>query len=780
MYKVHPYIEDYNEQVGADDVWWINSLNVTVKLPSTLDYIEDKKLGSPIVTHNSDGTTTLVYVLPYTKPNMKISDIRFNAKLKPNITGSQNPVTISSTINAVNVNREVDTSIIGSTTTEYTIYATGIDSVIVIQRNGQAGTVVEKDKEFSYMLSAYNNTLTNATLNILDILPYNGDKNGTSFNGTYKVKVVLPAGQQSAKVYCSTKASKDLVGEVNDKNNGFEECNVTSDYVTATAIKIEGLSVAKGTYLDDIELLVKPEGNKYSDTYNHTFYGKSVEAVEREPKEYTQTESNKIDVRVISRNISGRVFIDNNADGVEDPEDTYMKDVPVTLYKLNTENEMEKVADTITNEKGEYKFKDLDTGRYKIRLRYDSSKYDLTLRYAHEDTSTDSDAYKISDDGLAEISSKVTPEESVGIRVTSTTESVSDMNMGLIPRYTFGFEMKKYITRIDLNSSNVLSTLNYNNENKVSISVKNSARATAKIYYGISITNNSAKPGFIKLVQESIPEGLIFDPADEYNKQWFELNGSVYSSEYENDIVKPGETRYLQIALNMPRREEAGTFLNTAQVVEMQEYIEKVVNENEYIPDDEYKVGDKVNYAGVSFHVINVEGDDLTLFADSDAISSTMNHKDSGYYKWSESKINSFINNDWQAKNSLNLPILYDNEICDDASGLPVASYGGTLRKEGKCQTDIYKTYKVRLLTENEYNTLMSQSFEDKSWLNGNYWLMNSSWIKPEYDVYGVQTNSVAGKARAVKGTTATDTAITEKLTVRPVIKISSKNVIIE
>lgn len=779
-YKIETNIEDYSETVGADDTWWINSLNITVTLPNTLEYIDDQKIGKPTVIYNDDGTTTLIYILPYTKPNMKIDDIKFNTKLRPNIVGSKNPVQVISTINAINVNGEIDTSIVGSTSSSYTIYATGADSVIMLQKSHNLSGNIGKNQEFSYLLSAYNNTSTDAKLNIIDILPYNGDKNGSSFSGSYKVKVVLPSGQQDAKVYCSTQKSSELINEVNNTNNIFEECEITNEYVSVTAIKIEGLIVARQSYLNDIQLLIKPENNEYSDKYNNIFYGKATELVDTNSNEYIQTKSNQIDVGVINRYISGRVFIDNNSDGIEDEADKYLKDIPVTLYELDSNNEMSKVAETITNDKGEYKFKGLDTGRYKIQLKYDDSKYDLTLRYAYEDSKYDSDAYKISDDGLAEISGKNTPDEVVGIRITDNIQNVTDMNIGLIPRYTFGFEMKKYITKIELNSNNVLSTIDYNNESRVSISVKNSAKSTARIYYGISITNNSATAGYIKLVQEDIPEGLLFDANDEYNKQWFELNGSIYSKVYEDDIVKPDETKYLQIVLDMPRREEAGTFLNTTSIVEMQAYEESNINENVYTPDDEYRKGDNVNYAGISWHVINVDGDYLTLLADSDTISNKMSHKSSGNYKWSESEINNYINNKWQSTNSLNLPILLDNEICDDASGLFDASYGGTLKIEGKCQSEIYNTYKVRLLTETEYKTLMNDNFEDKSWLSGDYWLMNSSYVVPEYDEFGVQTNSVTNMAKAVIGTNVQDKKVTNELEVRPVITVSSSNVIME
>ena len=50
---------------------------------------------------------------------------------------------------------------------------------------------------------------------------------------------------------------------------------------------------------------------------------------------------------------------------------------------------------------------------------------------------------------MIEISNKKTPEESDGIKVTREIESVTDMNIGLIPRKTFGFSINKYITKIE-------------------------------------------------------------------------------------------------------------------------------------------------------------------------------------------------------------------------------------------------------------------------------------------------------------------------------------------
>ena len=92
-----------------------------------------------------------------------------------------------------------------------------------------------------------------------------------------------------------------------------------------------------------------------------------------------------------------------------------------------------------------YVFDNLDKGFYKLRFNYDSELYDLSLRYAIEDTNIDSDAYKIAE-GLAEITNKHDPYSHDGIDLYSNTE-VSNLDLGLINRKPFGMIVKKYITK---------------------------------------------------------------------------------------------------------------------------------------------------------------------------------------------------------------------------------------------------------------------------------------------------------------------------------------------
>ena len=790
-YNIKTTINDQNMNVGADDTWWIKNLKVVVTLPEELTYIQDDNLGKPEVSNNGK---TLTYMLPYTKPNMKITDINFKASINPTLRGSGVPITVSSTAEAININGERDTSYFGYLTGSFTIYATGIDNVIVSQKAGEEGSIVEKDSEFSYLLGAYNNTSNNITdYSIVDVLPSNNDKNSSTFSGSYKVKVTLPSSQDSAKVYCSTQEYSKLSNEVFNEMNQFDECaDITEGFMNVTTIKITGIKINANSNIEDIKVSIKSVNNNYADKYVNSFVGAS--------RTYAQNESNKVEIKVVDRTISGRVFIDNNEDGIESTTDKYMQNVPVTLYKLDEEDNLTKIDDTTTDKDGNYKFSNLDVGRYKVRASYDKSLYDLTLRYATEDAAVDSDAYKV-EDGIAEISGKRVPTEVDGIRVDRTAEVIDNMNIGLIPRRMFGFDIDKVITKVELTYNNVLEVKEIANQKIVKEDVKKSLNASAKVYYGITITNNSASAGYVKLINENIPFGATFNENDPVNAGWKIVNGEVQNSTLSDDLINPGEKRVLQIALNIPPQTEYRSYVNTVTILDIEKYEPVSLSEDKNADSNLYNIGEAVTYAGVDWHVINTQsanGEQLvTLLADSKASNKRLGHTNNANatYKWSESQINNYINNDYLNTNSLNAPILVDNIICDDASGFQVASYGGTLQSEAKCQSNIYKSYKIRLLTETEYNRLKNSNLADLSWLYGNYdfWLQNSVFIDQSHDVYGRITDATNVKNLAKyssKSNTSVQTGYNSNVNnwtrssalkeVRPVITISNRNIIAE
>lgn len=778
-YRVDPKIEDFNESVGADDVWYIKAFRITVTLPNTLEYIQNSKLGNPTSIITNTNNTQLIYDLPYTKANFKINCINFQAKLRPNLIGNSNVIKVSSEIYALNVNNEIDTSYAGSIAT-HSIYANGIDSVITSQRvNEKIGDVIEKNKIVSYMLSAYNNTGKSVTdFKILDILPYNGDSRKSKFSGDYKVKVILPQELQdgTVQVKCyNGKNVKEISEDVNDSRNEWQDCDITNDYVSTLAFRIENISIASQQYMPEIEVQLKTNNNKYSDAYANNFIGQA--------STYMSTTSNTTNVRVVSRTLSGRAFYDKNNDGIENEGDTYVSDLDITLCKLNADNsECKHVTSTTTDENGKYSFTDLDRGRYEIGFKYDTEKYDLTLRYATEDTKHDSDAFKVGTDGDASITNKRVPDASVGLKLDTTTTSIEDLNIGLIPKKGFEADIKKYITKVELNSNGALTTNLYNNLSQVVVNVKNSARATAKIYYGIEIKCTTEYGGYVKNIEEDIPDGLTFDPNE--NSGWVQVGDKLYNTTLADTVINPGETKYLQIVLNMPRQEIAKNFLNTVSILETELY-----DPQEEILPDEYKesdpdnfaIGEEVEYAGIKWNVIKQAANgDVTLLAQSFPAKSATSKSLSGesVYKWSTSNIKKYLDsNEWASQNTLNLPILVDNYVCDDPSGTRSKSFGGTLREEGTCLTNTYVVSKLRLLTETEYNLLKNGSY---SWLyTGDFWLQNSTNEVATFGANNKQTNSeINNDAKYVSSTTKTvvngNASTSKKL--RPVIVINKYN----
>jgi hypothetical protein len=767
-FKVTTNINDYVSTVGSDDAWYIKDLKINIYIPSSLTYIPNDAYVKPVnVVVDSSNNTLLEYVIPFAKPNQSIPDILFDTILASNLTGNGNEIEVYANVIGRNINDGDVEFLRGSDSLK--IYGNGINNMILNVTN-EGSTLIEKDTEFAYYINAYNNTdNVISDYKILNILPSTNDEKGSTFNGSYKVRLESN-GLNGANVLCSTVDANSIIEDVNNEETTFTECGdiFGSEGKSVTAIKITNISVNPYSNMTPIKVIIMPDGNNYSDVYKTSIVGGSTT--------YMSIKSNSVRFEVISRKISGKVFIDVDEDGVQNGNDVGIEDIPVSLYKI-VDDTIELVGNTTTNSKGVYTFDNLDKGFYKIRLNYDSSLYDLALRYGIENIDIDSDAYKL-DEGLAEISNKHNPYTQEGIDLVSNNE-VKNMDMGLVNRKPFNMSIKKYITKIDLSYNGITDSKVYNNQSKVLLSVRNSLKATAKVYYGFEIINNSQVAGYVTNIYENIPEGLLFDSEDPYNSGWVLVNGQLQNTTFQSQKLLPGESIYAQVALNMPSREEAGSFLNKVSLEIKAAEEEKEVIDSTIVDDSVYSVGEEISYAGLDWHVINVStrGNDqiLTLLVDdNNAYSGSI---ESGPYKWSKV---SFI-----PMGQLNnvQSILEDNIICDDASGLVNGSYGGSLKAYGHCTSGQYVTSKVRLLTYEEYNSILDRNLSDVSWLYGNrdFYLQTAVNIPTQYNEYGVVTSDFSNYINFVsKDLTAvgiTETSPANK-SFRYVITINSKYIL--
>ena len=775
-YKVDLATNDNSMVVGTDDVWYIKSFKVTVVLSKYLEYSKnDSYLKPTSIVKNSNGTTTLIYSLLYTKTNRTILPILFDAKFKQNIKGSNNEVIVSSRVETINVNDDVYISSDSAANAVEKVFVNGIEGITINSEVLDGKSKVERNNDFAYKLNIYNNTNNDIkNLSIMDILPYNNDKIGSEFNGSYKVKLELPTSLLNLNIYCFNDESSKLIKEVDNVNNKWSKCNIVNEYVSASAIKIENISINNNSKLDSIIVKVLPSDNNYGNKYSNQFYAKTPLL--------TQSESNVSKVEVVNRTISGQVFLDENKNGIKD-DNNYIKGIVTTLCKLDSHDNCKNVATTETDENGKYVFDKLEIGRYKVNFTYDTDLYDVTDRYFTSDVTIDSDAYKLTDNGVAEISGKTGD-----IKVTNDIETVNDLDMGLISRKEFEVSIKKGINHIDLMNKGELNSYNYNFEKSVSLSVKKPNNLTGKVIYAFSVTNNTKLSGYVKLIEETIPEGMSFNSSYEENKGWFSVEDKVYYDGLKDIIIKPNEEKTFFIALDINPRNEAGTFLNQVSIVELEQYNKEEKDPEIVEPEvNTYKIGSELTYGGVKFHVIADEGDNITLLADEDEVKAIQAHtaKESETYKWSTSRINSYLNKYWLRATSIDTSILIDNQICDDASGINNNSYGGTLKSEGKCISGIYTNSKVRLLTEDEYLKLKSTT-KDMSFVIGkkDYWLMNSVPGKySETDTTKLEGNTNSNLAKySVSGSSpkVSNKGASTKLLVRPVITVPKINIIFE
>lgn len=196
-----------------------------------------------------------------------------------------------------------------------------------------------------------------------------------------------------------------------------------------------------------------------------------------------------------------------------------------------------------------------------------------------------------------------------------------------------------------------------------------------------------------------------------------------------------------------------------------------------------YCTGSKLTLNGYSWHVISDINGELKLLLDSgqiDLMSHCDNKINNDYcyyksdilyksYKWSDSKINEYLSNDFIKK--------YENydlkeyKICDQTSGTSGCKdddgCAGYLKEEvdnGKYSCNKYTKSKVRLLTYNEYNYIL-KNISDHKWLYGSklkdFWLMN-----------GYSKNGFLAFKINIFGQCYLDENTSSLLEVRPVITI--------
>lgn len=614
-WAIYPTVTLPTESVNtnAAGINELDNVTVVVTLPDGLNYVYNENYDIPTV---SNGGKTLTYVLRGKHVNEWIDPIYFDVSYDINIPSGTGK-TVSVLIQAESTNEIVDASSDVARTTTRTI--TYQNNEIVAHALYTSNTAIAKETSFDVNTALYNNSSdVQNNLDIVTLLPYNDVSNEDSYTGTYTISN-LPEGALCSTSLPTLIADNDSL--VSGQEISWEDCsNYASDnYLGVTAIRVNGINLER-TQVYNQSMTITPTANKTGDVYNINSY-LIMDRTSTEENQSTRrvVNSKSLKVEVISKQITGTVWEDFDANGIMDSTEKKVSGVTLKLY--NSEND-ELIKTTTSDEKGEYRLTDLEPGTYYVVAEYNTAKYGVspyqvtldksitssfrsTGEEIEEDDTTsdeDEDSTQESDSSQNEESDTedsneddttsgdeqepcegedcdVTGEEEEepstpnsvvrtdDIVITENTRAVRDINLGLALRKEYSVKVRKYVTRaITTNNLGVSTIKEYGNATLAKLDVKDISNLSIKVVYTIELENTGYYPGYIYAVKDYVPDGMTFNPDYEENAGWVMTDyGYLENDTLFDELVQAGEKKYLTIAFDITRK-EAGSFVNYAEV----------------------------------------------------------------------------------------------------------------------------------------------------------------------------------------------------------------------
>ncbi|MGV8881972.1 MAG: SdrD B-like domain-containing protein [Rhodoglobus sp.] len=240
-------------------------------------------------------------------------------------------------------------------------------------------------------------------VDIIDVLPSTGD-NGSSFAGTLAFSSANVVSGGSATMILYTKSAA-TVNDPSDASNGAAGSTVWCDAPTggavvhgngsaadcpATATEVTALRILRpGAFLPSdlvsVELTMLADGNNGGDIYVNSAFGRVAGL---------QLPVGPVDApeHIVASSIGDYVWVDTNADGIQDAGETPLAGFPVSLS--GTDSDGNPVSRTTTTDaNGKYLFDGLQSGNYTVSFDPAGLKGDqrFTIQNTPNDGAVDSD-----------------------------------------------------------------------------------------------------------------------------------------------------------------------------------------------------------------------------------------------------------------------------------------------------------------------------------------------------------------------------------------------------
>ena len=428
---------------------------------------------------------------------------------------------------------EGSTEEVKSNTLTSTIYKEGF--TISQTSNIPEGNISAGD-EITYTITAKNNSTRTTHAQITDTLP----EELTFLRYSYT---------RNGETVTEDKAGGSIV----NVEAALEPAETLTIYVTAKAKEIKTSKEITNKVTLTSEQKVEIEAN----TITHTLLGTgSNQGGNNQGGGSTETPED------VKYRIGGLAWKDGNRNGQRDSDEQILSGIKVYLLDSETNNV---VKDTETNEKGEYEFQDLESGRYVVVFEYDTLRYDVTTYQAEGiDTTVNSDAINM------ELTINGTEKTYAATNTIILSNNNYNIDLGLIDNMEFDLELTKGVSLVQVSNSKGTESYSFDNVDlaKIEIPGKRMNGSIVAITYTFKVKNNGAIAGYARKIVDYLPSDLEFSST--LNPEWYkDSDGNLYNTSLEDRLLNPGEEVELSLVLTKTMTDDnVGIVNNTAEIYE--------------------------------------------------------------------------------------------------------------------------------------------------------------------------------------------------------------------
>lgn len=259
--------------------------------------------------------------------------------------------------------------------------------------------------------------------------------------------------------------------------------------------------------------------------------------------------------------ISGIAWLDENEDGKRQTNEKLLDGITVML--VNTDNSSAIKEKQVTDSNGNYKFSELEKGKYIIIFNYDTDTYSVT-EYQKSGVSS-----SLNSDATTKEITLLGKQTKVGVTdIIDLGASIQNIDIGLIKNKICDLKLDKYISKVIVKTKSGTKEQSYNNTQlaKVEIKSKEIQGAIIVVEYKIVITNEGEIPTSVNKVIDYFPDGLEF--SSELNKSWTTTKkGELTNTSISNQKIEPGKNIELTlVATKTMTSNSTGTFTNIAEI----------------------------------------------------------------------------------------------------------------------------------------------------------------------------------------------------------------------